>query len=285
MSKTVSNTTCVKCHNCGEYTNYADSVYHKEREAELAATKQKLEAAEAKLKELAEQEPIYAYRRRGRADYVTCDKERYDELAAIPNLFAVAKYYARPVPPPDLQKRIDELEAELMDGKVCDQCTDGDGWNYNAVEGRVPCVCMTEAEPYQLLQEELTGAARVQEMLENENAQLKKKLAEQQATVSAIRSHFAAELQAGFRSKGAEYVLDMLGLHKDTEELTALLSAARAEGVEEGGKLAVPEGWQLVPKEATANMCLTAEAEADANSNWRLIWDAMLAAAPTHKEE
>ena len=53
------------------------------------------------------------------------------------------------------------LRARLLEneGKVCDDC-DGSGWQENAVEGRYPCTCMTEAEPYQLL------AARAQKMQE-----------------------------------------------------------------------------------------------------------------------
>ena len=51
-----------------------------------------------------------------------------------------------------------ELRAELerLQENVCDEC-DGDGWCYNRVEGRHPCVCMTEAEPYQILQKELAA--------------------------------------------------------------------------------------------------------------------------------
>lgn len=37
---------------------------------------------------------------------------------------------------------------------VCGDC-DGSGWLDNREEGRYPCTCMTEAEPYQILQEQL----------------------------------------------------------------------------------------------------------------------------------
>ena len=59
-----------------------------------------------------------------------------------------------------------ELEAQLAamtkerderEGLVCDQCIEGSGWCENAVEGRYACTCMTEAEPYQLLQAQLAA--------------------------------------------------------------------------------------------------------------------------------
>lgn len=58
-----------------------------------------------------------------------------------------------------LQAKVAELEAEnarLSDGAVCGDC-DGSGWLENRVEGRYPCTCMTEAEPYQLLAEQLAA--------------------------------------------------------------------------------------------------------------------------------
>jgi hypothetical protein len=46
-----------------------------------------------------------------------------------------------------LEARVEELEQQ-----VCDECSPDDyGWNYNAVEGRVPCVCITESGAYQEL--------------------------------------------------------------------------------------------------------------------------------------
>lgn len=43
-----------------------------------------------------------------------------------------------------------EGEIERLEQQVCDACN-GDGWIYNRVEGRGACVCMTEAEPFQIL--------------------------------------------------------------------------------------------------------------------------------------
>ena len=39
----------------------------------------------------------------------------------------------------------------LRDGMVCGDCNDT-GWLENREEGRYPCTCMTEAEPYQILE-------------------------------------------------------------------------------------------------------------------------------------
>lgn len=62
-------------------------------------------------------------------------------------------YAAAPSPEPAsgelerLQSKVEELEQQ-----VCDECSPDDyGWNYNAVEGRVPCVCITESGAYQEL--------------------------------------------------------------------------------------------------------------------------------------
>lgn len=49
-----------------------------------------------------------------------------------------------------LQQAYEAGKAE-KEGLVCGDC-DGSGWLENRVEGRYPCTCMTEAEPYQLLE-------------------------------------------------------------------------------------------------------------------------------------
>ncbi|WP_157810499.1 hypothetical protein [Achromobacter ruhlandii] len=41
-------------------------------------------------------EPVYAYRRKGLDDFVTCDRERFDELSAKPHLFETRIFYAAP---------------------------------------------------------------------------------------------------------------------------------------------------------------------------------------------
>lgn len=55
-----------------------------------------------------------------------------------------------------LRARVAELEAQLAEreGLVCGDC-DGSGWLENREEGRYPCTCMTEAEPYQILEMQL----------------------------------------------------------------------------------------------------------------------------------
>lgn len=61
-----------------------------------------------------------------------------------------------------LKERIAELEAELNDAleNPCGDCLKyeddgtpytGYGWNENAVEGQVPCGCIEESGPYQIL--------------------------------------------------------------------------------------------------------------------------------------
>lgn len=42
------------------------------------------------------EEPVYAYRRKGLDDFVTCDRERFDELSAKPRLFETRIFYAAP---------------------------------------------------------------------------------------------------------------------------------------------------------------------------------------------
>lgn len=64
--------------------------------------------------------------------------------------------------------KVADLERQLADreGLVCGDC-DGSGWLENSVEGRYPCTCMTEAEPYQLLQSQLAEAMKDAEQLKN----------------------------------------------------------------------------------------------------------------------
>lgn len=57
-----------------------------------------------------------------------------------------------------LRERARELERQ-----VCDQCSPDDyGWNYNAVEGRIPCVCITESGAYQELEATLARVKGLQ---------------------------------------------------------------------------------------------------------------------------
>jgi hypothetical protein len=57
-----------------------------------------VEATQALRQALAqpEQEPVYAFRRKGLDYFCTCDKRRYDELAGKPNLFEVTVFYTAP---------------------------------------------------------------------------------------------------------------------------------------------------------------------------------------------
>lgn len=134
--------------------------------------------------------------------------------------------YTRPA---DLQKRINELEAEVtrLSGAsgFCIEC----------------------------------------ERLSRENVKLKKKLAEwQKAAIE--REAICVKIESEFPTH---------------------LSAARAEGVEEGRKMAVPEGFVVVPVRPTAYMIeqMTGEWHIDKQPLTRERYAAMLSAAPTHKEE
>lgn len=56
-----------------------------------------------------------------------------------------------------LRKNIEELEQN-----TCGSCSpDNYGWIFNRVEGRGACVCMTEAEPFQILLAALDKLARL----------------------------------------------------------------------------------------------------------------------------
>lgn len=66
----------------------------------------------ARAQEQAEQEPVYAFRRKGQDSFCTCDKERYEELSDKPNLFEVATFYAAPVQQVDLTD--DEIQEVMM---------------------------------------------------------------------------------------------------------------------------------------------------------------------------
>jgi hypothetical protein len=63
-----------------------------------------------------------------------------------------------------LRQRVAELEKErdeaiANEGRVCADCNDS-GWLENRVDGRYPCTCMTESEPYQLLESQLATCER-----------------------------------------------------------------------------------------------------------------------------
>ena len=51
-----------------------------------------------------------------------------------------------------------EYLISLRDGMTCGDCNDT-GWLENREEGRYPCTCMTEAEPYQILEAECDALA------------------------------------------------------------------------------------------------------------------------------
>ena len=56
-------------------------------------------------------ERVYAFRRKGLADFCTCDEARYEELSNKPNLFETRVFYTAPQPSPAAQG--DAIEHEL----------------------------------------------------------------------------------------------------------------------------------------------------------------------------
>lgn len=68
----------------------------------------------------------------------------------------------------ELKQQLADCQKILGEKSVCDEC-DGSGWVENRVYGKEPCVCMTEAEPYQLLQQQLANS-------QAENLRLRKAL-------------------------------------------------------------------------------------------------------------
>ena len=67
--------------------------------------------AEALVAEIAKQnEPVYAFRRKGLDDFCTCDKQRFDELSQKTTLFEVRVFYT--IPP----------SVEAIENKVAEAC-------------------------------------------------------------------------------------------------------------------------------------------------------------------
>ena len=80
-------------------------------------------------------------------------------------------------------KRIAELEE--MDGLLCADCMDT-GWLENRVEGKYPCTCVSETEPYQILVQQNSEQA-------SEIARLNAVIAKCSLTLDGMKAWFAAE--------------------------------------------------------------------------------------------
>lgn len=119
------------------------------------------------------------------------------------------------------KQRVAELES-----KTCDEC-DGDGWHVFRDTGRVPCVCVTEMEAYQLLQAEKEA--------------LEKKLAEQTNAMQRIMCKLGELLDEDQFTAIENIATEVCAYPPTIEELTKLLAAARAEGFEEGKKALEPK--------------------------------------------
>lgn len=102
-------------------------------------------------------------------DYRNTTFVRYIDYEALERRVAELEQMVEdgPVPPAcsaeDFARAVLEVDAltrgrdELLQ-HVCDECCDKTGaptgWVENRVEGRVPCACVSESEPYQILQRE-----------------------------------------------------------------------------------------------------------------------------------
>ena len=85
--------------------NKVDGISHMQSNQGLVAF------AEALIAELAKQnEPVYAFRRKGLDDFCTCDKQRFDELSQKTTLFEVRVFYT--IPP----------SVEAIENKVAEAC-------------------------------------------------------------------------------------------------------------------------------------------------------------------
>ena len=68
--------------------------------------------------EQAEQEPVYAFRRKGQDSFCTCDKERYEELADKPWMFEVTTFYAAPLAQQDTHATHVVRTKDLTDDEI-----------------------------------------------------------------------------------------------------------------------------------------------------------------------
>jgi len=78
--------------------NVADSLRNKiDGISHMQSNQGLVRFAEALIAELAKQnEPVYAFRRKGLDDFCTCDKRRFDELSQKTTLFEVRVFYHSP---------------------------------------------------------------------------------------------------------------------------------------------------------------------------------------------
>lgn len=219
-------------------------------------------AAEAKLKAASEQEPRYFVQYQGQP-MEEVDTE-FDFFRAEAHGARTEKFYASPIPPADVQHTVDVLQAEIdrLAGEVANR-------NRRAVEG----------------DEAVAANAQVHEYYEKRVSELERKLAEQQAAIQSknqallrwtvgtcvcqTKTHEPEQHALNCPYRIAQ---EAFNVSPDTAELNALLAQAEERGM----KKAVPEGWQVVPKEPTEEM--VRKGATCVYSDW--AYAAMLAAAP-----
>ena len=89
----------------------AGEIYDVNFDEHKPSGKRLISFAEALIAEIAKQnEPVYAFRRKGLDDFCTCDKQRFDELSQKTTLFEVRVFYT--IPP----------SVEAIENKVAEAC-------------------------------------------------------------------------------------------------------------------------------------------------------------------
>jgi hypothetical protein len=89
----------------------AGEIYDVNFDEHKPSGKRLISFAEALVTEIAKQnEPVYAFRRKGLDDFCTCDKQRFDELSQKTTLFEVRVFYT--IPP----------SVEAIENKVAEAC-------------------------------------------------------------------------------------------------------------------------------------------------------------------
>ena len=132
---------------------------------------------------------------------------------------------------------IEEVERllSLRDGMVCADCQDT-GWLENREEGKYPCTCMTEAEPYQLLKAECDElAAQVEKMRATLEAVSMSSLTHQRIRAYIEKALALPDLSTGILNsvrrlalrEAVDLVID-LGDDSSTLDARTLTAAAKA---------------------------------------------------------
>ena len=87
-------------------------------------------------------ERVYAFRRKGLADFCTCDEARYEELSNKPHLFETRIFYTTPQPTQTQAGAVPLTDEQIQDLLLCGNPTDEEmrliriGWDAaNGIKG------------------------------------------------------------------------------------------------------------------------------------------------------